>query len=198
MEQVDGHHPDSLLDKFLQRIPMQREGGQRPPIEQWQPERVVDADIRILRTGEWTYQGRTMQREELRRMFLSIMRRESDAFYLVTPVEKARVEVDDAPVLIIDANWQATGDGKLSGLEFLTQFGDTWQAGNDLVLILGHPLYPSDEQFSETLYMPLDRGLFGKIDRPLYYRLAEHIESREEGGLGVSTECGWVPIQVSA
>lgn len=70
-----------------------------PPVERWNPPLSGDIDLRIARDGTWYHEGTAFQRESLARLFASILRRDEDGqYYLVTPVEKWRIQVDDAPL----------------------------------------------------------------------------------------------------
>ncbi len=104
-----------------------------PPVERWNPPLSGEMDLRIARDGVWYHEGAPIQREALVRLFASILRRDADGHhYLVTPVEKWRIQVDDAPFLAI---WlDAAGAGRDQVLSFTTNVGDTVIAGPD------HPL----------------------------------------------------------
>jgi len=78
--------------------------SRRSDVERWQPVHRVHVDLRIAADGQWLYRGQPMVRHELVQLFSSILRREVDGYYLVTPHEKARIVVDDAPLLIVDAD----------------------------------------------------------------------------------------------
>ena len=68
-----------------------------PPVHKWQPERQDDIDMRIARDGTWYYQGSPIERHRMVKLFSTILLREGDDYFLVTPVEKLRIQVDDAP-----------------------------------------------------------------------------------------------------
>ncbi|WP_322853379.1 DUF1285 domain-containing protein [Marinobacter sp. X15-166B] len=75
-------------------------GKSLPPVDTWTPELSGDIDIRITRDGQWLYRGVPLKREAITRLFATILRREEDGeYYLVTPVEKWRIQVEDAPSL---------------------------------------------------------------------------------------------------
>ena len=84
---------------------LQRElaaGRKLPPVEKWNPAHCGEIDIRIGRDGTWFHQGAPIARRELVRLFSTILRKEPDGFYLVTPAEKMRIQVEDAPFLADD------------------------------------------------------------------------------------------------
>ena len=71
-----------------------------PPIHKWHPPYCGEIDMQIKANGEWFYQGTPIQRHALVKLFSTILRKEEDGhFYLVTPVEKVRIQVEDAPLL---------------------------------------------------------------------------------------------------
>src|SRR5436305_14634331 len=83
---------------------LQRElatGRNLPPVEKWHPAHCGEIDIRIARDGTWFHQGKPIGRRELVRLFSTILRKENDGYYLVTPAEKMQIRVDDAPFLAV-------------------------------------------------------------------------------------------------
>ena len=80
-----------------------RDQPRKPPLEKWQPALSGDIDIRIDSRGDWYHEGTQIQRQPLVNLFASILRREADGdYYLLTPVEKWRIRVDDAPLIAVD------------------------------------------------------------------------------------------------
>ena len=86
------------------------DGKQLPPVHSWHPERVGEIDIRIAKDGTWFYQGDPMERQAVVQLFSTIMRLDDDGYCLVTPAEKMKIQVEDAPFVVrmIDIE----GDGK--------------------------------------------------------------------------------------
>src|SRR5215469_2654800 len=83
---------------------LQREtaaGRKLPPVEKWNPAHCGDIDMRIARDGTWYHQGSPIGRRELVRLFSTILRKDPDGYVLVTPVEKMRIKVEDAPFLAV-------------------------------------------------------------------------------------------------
>ncbi|HBF62723.1 MAG TPA: DUF1285 domain-containing protein, partial [Gammaproteobacteria bacterium] len=72
-----------------------------PPLEQWQPDKRGEVDIRIDREGRWFHEGDQIKRQPLIDLFATLLRKEGDAYFLVTPVEQMRIEVEDSPFLVI-------------------------------------------------------------------------------------------------
>src|SRR5262245_49882363 len=106
---------------------------QRPkPVESWNPTHCGEAGFEILRDGSWRHEGTPIGRESLVRLFASILRKDADGeTYLVTPVEKIRVRVEDAPFLAVRVDRH--GAGRDQTLVFTTNVGDVVAAG------LGNP-----------------------------------------------------------
>ena len=97
--------------------------GGLPPVDKWNPEFCGDLDMRIARDGTWFYLGTPIGRHELVKLFSSILRKDGDDFFLVTPVEKVGITVDDAPFVAVD--FAREGDA----LRFVTNVEDEVLAG---------------------------------------------------------------------
>jgi uncharacterized protein len=72
-----------------------------PPVHLWDPPFCGDIDMRIASDGSWHYQGSPIGRAAMVRLFASVLKREDDKYFLVTPVEKLGIKVDDAPFLAV-------------------------------------------------------------------------------------------------
>jgi uncharacterized protein len=138
-----------------------------PPVEQWNPPHCGDIDIRIARDGTWFHLGTPIGRKELVRLFSTILRKDPDGFHLVTPAEKMRITVEDAPFLAVLL--QAEGEGREQRLTFTTNVGDEMVAGPD------NPIrVETDPDSNEPApYVHVRRGLEAKIARPVFYQLAD-------------------------
>src|SRR6056297_4101270 len=101
------------------------QGKGLPPVHDWNPPFCGDLDMRIARDGTWFYLGTPIGRPELVRLFSTILRKDGDRYFLVTPVEKVGITVDDAPFVAVDF------DPVEGGLEFVTNVGDRAIAGPD-------------------------------------------------------------------
>src|SRR5690554_2678354 len=89
-------NPDKLAKYATEAI----KDAQRPPLEKWHPELSGDMDLLITRDGQWLHKGQPFSRKAIVRLFSTILRREEDGeYYLVTPVEKWRIRVEDTPLL---------------------------------------------------------------------------------------------------
>lgn len=144
------------------------ETGVLPPVHLWNPACCGDIDIRIARNGSWFHEGRPFQRDTLVRLLSSILKREGDDYFLVSPVEKMRIVVEDVPFLIVGMTEepQPTGAPVLL-FRTLTQ---------DLVrLDAEHPLRVVEDAVSgePRPYMSVRGGMEARIHRPVFYQLVE-------------------------
>jgi hypothetical protein len=148
-----------------------------PPVHLWNPPFCGDLDIRIARDGTWFYLGTPIGRPGLVRLFASILKREGDRYFLVTPVEKVGITVDDAPFVAVDV--EAEGTGRAQALRFTTQVGDSVTAGPD------HPIRVTrDPETGEPApYVMVRAGLEALIDRKSFYRLVELGQHAERDGV---------------
>jgi hypothetical protein len=142
-------------------------GRSLPPVEKWHPAHCGDIDIRIARDGTWFHEGTPVGRRELVRLFSTILRKDGDEYVLVTPGEKMRIVVEDAPFLAVLL--RAEGEGRDRKLIFTTNVGDETIAGRDNPIRV--EIDPRTREPSP--YVHVRRGLEAKISRPVYYQLAE-------------------------
>src|ERR1700742_535091 len=103
----------------------QAPGRGLPPVHLWHPEHSGEIDIVIRRDGRWIHEGAQINREALVRLFSTVLRKDPDGFHLVTPVEKMKITVEDAPFIAV----RVDRDGE--NLKFLTNVGDEVEAGPD-------------------------------------------------------------------
>ncbi|MEM9844332.1 MAG: DUF1285 domain-containing protein [Pseudomonadota bacterium] len=152
-----------------------------PPVHLWNPAFCGDLDMRIARDGTWFYLGTPIGRPELVRLFSTILKREGDKYYLVTPVEKVGITVDDAPFVAVDFETAGAGDGQM--LLFETNVGDKVMAGPD------HPIrVDRDPETGEpSPYIRVRTNLDALIDRKSFYRLAD-IGVHKDGWFGLWSE----------
>jgi len=138
-----------------------------PPVHLWNPPFCGDLDMRIARDGTWFYLGTPIGRPELVRLFSTVLKLEDGKYFLVTPVEKVGITVDDAPFVAVD--FEATGAGDTQQLAFETNVGDCVTAGPD------HPIHVArDADTGEpSPYVMVRAGLEALIDRKSFYRLVE-------------------------
>ena len=162
-----------------------------PPVHLWNPPFCGDLDIRVAKDGTWSYLGSPINRFELVKLFSSILKKEDGKYYLVTPVEKVGITVEDAPFIAVD--FEQTGEGRTQVLTFRTQVDDIAVAGP------AHPIRividPETEEPSP--YILIRTNLEARIDRKSFYRLVE-IGGHHEGWFGVWSGGQFFPLIPSA
>ena len=149
-----------------------------PPVHLGNPPVCGAHDKRIARDGRGRYLGTPIGRPALARLFASILKREGDAYFLVTPVEKVGIKVDDAPFVAVD--FTAEGAGEDQRLTFETNMGDLAAAGPENPIRMTR----DPETGEPAPYVHVRRGLEALIDRKSFYRLAE-LGTEREGQFGV-------------
>ncbi len=151
------------------------------PLAELAPEICGDFDLRIDRAGVWHYRGSPIGRPALVKLFARVLRREADgSYWLVTPVERGRVTVDDAPFVAIDVAFEHGEAGPRA--TFTTNLGDIVSAG---------PLHKirtaAQSDGSIVPYVEVRAGLDARIDRAAFYRLIEGA-TVEDGRMGVRSD----------
>ena len=167
------------LAALISRAADQKAGGKPglPPVERWNPPFCGDLDMEIRADGTWFYMGTPIGRQPLVRLFSTVLRKDEDGrTYLVTPVEKVGIRVEDAPFVAVEMN-VSTRDGE-QVLTFRTNVGDVVEADGE------HPLrFVIEGENSELKPYLLVRGrLEALVSRPVMYDLAELRETVEADG----------------
>jgi hypothetical protein len=177
------------LDRLAASLP--REKGSRPPVEQWNPPFCGDIDMRIAADCTWFYQNSPIGRAPMVRLFASILKREDNKYFLVTPVEKVGLIVEDAPFLAVELAVDHGPSGQVLG--FRTNVDDLVEAGP------GHALRFEPEPGSGGLkpYLHVGRDLWAKVTRALFYDLVALGEERDVNGkamFGVASNGEFFPM----
>src|SRR6201987_3402777 len=142
-----------------------------PPVHLWNPPFCGDLDMRIAADGTWYYMGTPIGRPALVRLFSTILKREDGKHFLVTPVEKVGIRVDDAPFLAVEMLKQDEARGRL--LRFRTNVDD-WVDCD-----AAHPLrFEAAADGGLTPYLHVRADLWAKVTRALYYDLVDMGEER--------------------
>jgi uncharacterized protein len=147
-----------------------------PPVHLWNPPFCGDIDMEIRRDGTWFYLGTPIGRIGLVKLFSSILWREGDAYFLVTPVEKVGIRVQDAPFVAVDAEVSGTGGDR--SITFRTNVDEEIVAGPS------HPIRVARDPATgePSPYVLVRRNLEALIDRKTFYRLVEIGEHAPAGG----------------
>jgi hypothetical protein len=143
-----------------------------PPMHLWNPPFCGDIDMRIAKDGTWFYQKTPIGRPALVKLFASILKREGDNYFLVTPVEKVGLIVEDVPFLAVELSIAQDAQGG-QVLNFRTNVDDRIDAG------LGHALrFEPEVTGGLRPYLHVRRELWAKVTRALFYDLVELGEER--------------------
>ena len=147
-----------------------------PPVHLWNPPDCGDIDMRIAADGTWFYQKTPIGRPALVRLFASVLKREADKYFLVTPVEKCGIAVDDVPFLAVELYVEQDQNRRI--LHFRTNVDDWVACG------AGHALRFEPEPATGGLkpYVHVRRDLWAKVTRALFYDLVELGEERDVDG----------------
>jgi uncharacterized protein len=147
-----------------------------PPVERWNPPFCGDLDMRIAADGTWYYLKTPIGRPALVKLFASVLKREGDKYFLVTPVEKCGIEVEDAPFLAVELDLVQRPDGRV--LNFRTNVDDWVACGPQ------HALRFEREAGTGGLkpYLHVRRDLWAKVTRALFFDLVALGEERDVGG----------------
>ncbi|MBI0427317.1 DUF1285 domain-containing protein [Psychrobacter sp. NG27] len=193
------------LSQYLKSTAGTREGRAIPPLEKWHPKEIADMDLTIKANGEWWHEGGHMTRESLVSLFATILWKEDNngaaEYFLKTPVQKIRIQVEDAPLLINDVGIVKEND--ISWLEFTTTTGDVVRLDDEHPITL-KAYQPEHHDETENIsasegiqdtateaqvrpYMPVRNGLSALIGRNTFYHLAEIGELTEDNGTTILT-----------
>ena len=147
-----------------------------PPVHLWNPPFCGDLDMRIASDGTWFYLKTPIGRPALVKLFASVLKREGDRYYLVTPVEKCGIVVDDAPFMAVELKVEHGERGQV--LTFRTNVDDWVACGSDHAL----RFEPEAETGGLKPYLHVRRDLWAKVTRALFYDLVELGEERDIDG----------------
>ncbi len=169
-DQDKGHGLETIAGEVT------RVGKGSPPVHLWNPPFCGDLDIRIGADGTWYYLKTPIGRPALVKLFSSVLKREGDKHFLVTPVEKVGIVVDDAPFVAVEM--RVEGEGGLRRLHFRTNVDEWVACGKE------HGLRFDPERATGGLkpYLHVRRDLWAKVTRALFYDLVALGEERDVGG----------------
>ena len=177
------------VSNLLAQIPKADKG--LPPVHLWDTAFCGDIDMRIARDGTWYYMGTPIGRKPMVKLFSTIIRRDGDDYFLITPVEKVGIQVDDAPFVAVALDVQ--GQGEQQVLRFTTNVYELIEAGRE------HPLRVEIDPVTQepSPYLRVRRNLDALIHRNVFYQLVELAQSRPIDGqlwLGVWSDGEFFPI----
>jgi hypothetical protein len=181
----------STGQKGLELLAAALETQRAAPVHLWDPPFCGDIDIRIAIDGSWHYQGSPIARPALVRLFASVLKREGDRHFLVTPVEKLGIKVDDAPFLAIALD--ASGEGADRTLVFRTNVDDLVRCDAE------HELRFEPEAGTDGIkpYLHVRRNLWALVTRSLFLDLVALGEVRERDGrkmFGIASAGAFFPM----
>lgn len=207
-DKVSAPNGMDVLSQYFKSAPSIREGRAIPPLENWHPEQVTDMDLTIKANGEWWHEGGHMTRQSLVSLFATILWKEENngavEYFLKTPVQKLRIQVEDAPLLINDVGI-IEGQGK-NWLEFTTSTGDVVRLDDEHPISLrAYTMKDSDDnshsdksknkednkstEISTQIrpYMMVRNGLEALVGRNAFCHLTEIGELTERDGETILT-----------
>ena len=194
------------LSQYLKSAAGTREGRAIPPLEDWHPEQTTDMDLVIKANGEWWHEGGYMTRESLVNLFATILWKEENngtvEYFLKTPVQKLRIHVEDAPLLINDVG--IVNEGNENWLEFTTTTGDVVRLDDEHPITLRSYTSKNKEDVTDNNnreeasqyvtaaaqirpYMEVRNNLTALIGRNAFYHLTEIGELTEHDGETILT-----------
>ena len=144
-----------------------------PPVELWTPPLSGAMDLTICRNGVWLHEGDPILRPKLVKLFASILKREEGDYFLVSPVEKWKITVEDAPFLVESMELKTTTEG--SAITFTTNVGDLVNLSEN------HPLWVEENPSSgePSPYVMVRKNLKALINRNVYYELVALAKEKE-------------------
>lgn len=157
--------------------------GGPAPVHLWNPPYCGELDIVIRADGSWWHEGSPIGRPAMVQLFASVLKREGDRFFLVTPVEKVGITVEDAPFLAVDAQIAA------DRITFTTNVGDEVTAGPD------HPIILRGTPDAPRPYVHVRAGLEALIDRKTFYRLVDAATEDADGRPGLASQGRFFPLE---
>lgn len=157
-----------------------------PPVHLWNPPFCGDIDMRIAADGAWYYEGGKIERRGMVKLFSSILKLEDGKYFLVTPVEKVGIRVEDAPFVAIDFEEES------GNIVFETNVGDHVTAGPEAAVRV-----VLDADGAPRPYVHVRAGLEALIDRKSFYRLVER-GAHHEGMFGIWSLGIFFPFAKSA
>jgi len=149
----------------LESLVVQFSNRELPPVASWNPSKQRSINMRIDRQGIWHYEGSPVNRARMVALFSTILRREEDNYFLVTPGEKLHIVVEDVPFVALLMEVQGNGEDQL--LNFTDNAGNVFCADSE------HRLWVEEVGGETRPYVMVRDSLPALLARPVYYQLAE-------------------------
>lgn len=179
-------HPPPAPESLLQRVTVRGPA----PVHLWNPPYCGDLALRITADGQWLHEGRPIRRPAMVKAFANLMKREGERYFLVTPVEKVGIQVDEWPFVTVDLEVSGSGDAQC--LRFTTNVGD------EVMVSAEHPLRVETAEDGAPRPRVRVRGeLWARVGRADFYRLVDLAEARRENAqdwLGVTSQGVFFPL----
>lgn len=171
------------LSQYIKSTKGTREGRAIPPLEKWHPEDIADMDLTIKANGEWWHEGGPMTRESLVSLFATILWKEENngitEYFLKTPVQKIRIQVEDAPLLINDVGIVHEDD--MNWLEFTTTTGDVVRLDDEHPIVLNvYNSNKSDSNKSDSNESDFSESDFNNSDKANQMSTADDVADSQE------------------
>ncbi len=149
----------------------------------WNPTQCGDSQMHIARDGRWFHQGSVIAKPALVQLFSRLLRREGDQYFLITPVEKLSIKVEDAPFVSINVNIEGEGDQQT--IDVTTNLGDTVRVDAE------HPLYVETDPATQepSPYVSIGNNLAVLLQRSDFYWLVDCAEERIVDGQRIIGVC---------
>lgn len=172
------------LENLIKSAKANSSGDGLPPVESWNPQNCANMQMQILRDGTWLHDGKPIVRPALVKLFSTILRKDDDGqTWLVTPVEKVKVEVELAHFIATLA------DRDENSLYFTTNVGDVVRADEK------HPIWVETDPQTKAPqpYIRVRGRLDALLARPVFYQLVEWAKEKQQQ-LGVSSQGCFFPL----
>lgn len=159
----------AAIQQQISQAGSQSEQASLPPVDKWDPEFSGNMDLTIKRNGQWWHEGAPFTRAKLIKLFSSVLKKEGDDYFLVTPVEKIGIQVEDVPFVII------SDEITQQGIQVSTQTGDT--------VLLSPKNKVELREFEGNLvpYCLIRRNLWARLHQNVLYRWVEQAHAQSNG-----------------
>ena len=145
-----------------------------PPVEEWNPPLCDNVDMRIDRAGKWYFMNSPIGRDRMVKLFSRVLRKDDEEYFLVTPVEKIKIHVEDKPFVIVDFEVTKSDDQQI--ISFKTNTEEVFTVNEDHPIRIETNLSTNEP----SPYVLVRKNLEGLLSRNVYYALIDR--SEEKGG----------------